>query len=96
MKMCILTENGGIINKLGTYQISIVARALKKPFYVAAESFKFTRMYPLNQSDTSKLYSYATADYTGDHASMTQVDAPKIDYTPPSCIHIYCLLHMFS
>ena len=48
------------MNKLGTYQISIVAAAFKKPFYVAAESFKFIRLYPLNQSDLPELApSYA-------------------------------------
>jgi translation initiation factor eIF-2B subunit alpha len=35
--------------QIGTYGIAIMAQAHKKPFYVAAESFKFTRLYPLNQ-----------------------------------------------
>jgi translation initiation factor eIF-2B subunit alpha len=46
-----VVENGGIINKVGTYQVAIVAKAFSKPFYVAAESFKFTRVFPLNQRD---------------------------------------------
>ena len=29
-----IVENGGIINKIGTYQVSLVAKALNKPFYV--------------------------------------------------------------
>ena len=44
-------ENGGIVNKTGTYQVAIVAKALNKPFYVAVESYKFARMYPLTQRD---------------------------------------------
>jgi len=44
-------ENGGIVNKTGTYQVAIVAKALNKPFYVAVESYKFARMYPLAQRD---------------------------------------------
>ncbi len=44
-----VVENGGVINKLGTYQIALCASALGKPFYVAAESYKFARLYPLNQ-----------------------------------------------
>jgi translation initiation factor 2B subunit (eIF-2B alpha/beta/delta family) len=44
-----VVENGGVINKLGTYQIALCAKALNKPFYVAAESYKFARLYPLNQ-----------------------------------------------
>ena len=35
-----VVENGGIINKLGTYQIAICARAHNVPVYVAAESYK--------------------------------------------------------
>lgn len=46
-----VVESGGIINTLGTFQVAIVAKALKKPVYVAAESFKFARIYPLDQHD---------------------------------------------
>lgn len=46
-----VVENGGIINKIGTYAVAIVAKEHKKPFYVAAESFKFARLFPLNQQD---------------------------------------------
>lgn len=37
--------------KIGTYQMAVMAKALNKPFYVVAESFKFVRMFPLNQDD---------------------------------------------
>lgn len=38
--------------QIGTYQMGIVAKALGKPFYCAAQSFKFTRsLYPLTQQD---------------------------------------------
>lgn len=47
-----VAENGGIINEIGTYQIALVANALRRPFYVAVESYKFSRMYPLSQKDT--------------------------------------------
>lgn len=32
-----------------------MAKALNKPFYVVAESFKFVRMFPLNQQDLPNL-----------------------------------------
>ena len=35
-----VVENGGIINKLGTYTIALAAAAHRTPFYVAAESYK--------------------------------------------------------
>jgi len=48
-----VVENGGIVNKIGTYGLAIAAKEMGKPFYVAAESFKFARLYPLNQADLS-------------------------------------------
>jgi translation initiation factor eIF-2B subunit alpha len=44
-------ENGGVVNKLGTYTLATCAQAAGKPFYVAAESYKFARIYPLHQAD---------------------------------------------
>src|SRR2546423_3951400 len=46
-----VVENGGIISRLGTYQISLLAKGMARPFYVASESYKFVRMYPLGQDD---------------------------------------------
>ena len=46
-----VVENGGIINKIGTNQMAVCAKAQNKPFYVVAESFKFVRLFPLNQQD---------------------------------------------
>ncbi|XP_071371767.1 translation initiation factor eIF2B subunit alpha isoform X1 [Centroberyx affinis] len=46
-----VVESGGIINKIGTYQMAVCSKAHNKPFYVVAESFKFVRLYPLNQQD---------------------------------------------
>lgn len=46
-----VVENGGIISRLGTYQMGMLAKAAGKPFYVVAESHKFVRLYPLGQMD---------------------------------------------
>lgn len=46
-----VVESGGIINMMGTYQIALVAKTMDKPVYVAAESYKFARLYPLDQKD---------------------------------------------
>lgn len=67
-------ENGGIINKVGTFQIALVAGALQKPFYVAVESYKFARMYPLSQRDMLQAIS------------KTPVDVPNVDFTPAQLI----------
>ena len=46
-----VVENGGIINKIGSCTIGLCAKMLNKPVYVAVESFKFVRFYPLNNRD---------------------------------------------
>lgn len=46
-----VVENGGIISRLGTYQVGVLAKTAGKPLYVAAESHKFLRLYPLGQYD---------------------------------------------
>ena len=46
-----VVENGGIISRLGTYQIAMLSKAAGKPFYVVSESHKFVRLYPLGQTD---------------------------------------------
>eukprot|EP01132_Coremiostelium_polycephalum_P002034 gene2034-2503_t len=87
-----IVENGGIVNKIGTYQISIVAKAFKKPFYVAAESFKFTRSYPLNQSDIEILkkddldFKVCKNCSKCENPDLLTIDSPTLDYTPPSYI----------
>jgi len=46
-----VVENGGIVSRLGTYQMATLAKATGKPFYVVSESHKFVRLYPLSQQD---------------------------------------------
>jgi translation initiation factor eIF-2B subunit alpha len=46
-----VVENGGVVNKLGTAALAACASAQGKPFYVAAESYKFARLYPFSQRD---------------------------------------------
>jgi translation initiation factor eIF-2B subunit alpha len=60
-----VVENGGIISRLGTYQIGLLAKAAAKPFYVTAESHKFVRLYPLGQYDLpieQKVIDFQTTD----------------------------------
>ena len=49
-----VVENGGTVNKVGTFALGVMAKELSVPLYVAAESYKFTRMYPLNNADYQK------------------------------------------
>jgi translation initiation factor eIF-2B subunit alpha len=89
-----VVESGGIINKIGTYQIAIVAHAHKKPFYVAAESFKFVRKFPLNQDDIIETeydyinpppYSFIEEAQEESNEGI-QVLNPTSDFTPPRYI----------
>ncbi|NXR78418.1 EI2BA factor, partial [Pycnonotus jocosus] len=79
-----VVESGGIINKIGTNQIAVCAKAQNKPFYVVAESFKFVRLFPLNQQDVPVRFKYK-AD-TLKTAQDLAKEHPWIDYTSPSLI----------
>eukprot|EP01086_Lenisia_limosa_P001208 TRINITY_DN12222_c0_g1_i1.p1 TRINITY_DN12222_c0_g1~~TRINITY_DN12222_c0_g1_i1.p1 ORF type:complete len:291 (-),score=36.44 TRINITY_DN12222_c0_g1_i1:86-958(-) len=65
-----LVENGGIVNRVGTYPIAVLAHSLSKPVYVMAESFKFARIFPLNQRDLCQIMK-------------EDGDNPLYDFTPP-------------
>ncbi|KAK5688503.1 translation initiation factor eIF-2B subunit alpha [Elasticomyces elasticus] len=59
-----VVENGGVVNRLGTYQMATLAKAAGKPFYVVSESHKFVRLYPLGQYDLGieqKIVDFRTA-----------------------------------
>ncbi|NWY98851.1 EI2BA factor, partial [Loxia curvirostra] len=79
-----VVESGGIINKIGTNQIAVCAKAQNKPFYVVAESFKFVRLFPLNQQDVPDRFKYK-ADTLKTGQNLTE-EHPWIDYTSPSLI----------
>eukprot|EP00123_Amoebidium_parasiticum_P008309 comp18721_c0_seq1/m.20476 comp18721_c0_seq1/g.20476 ORF comp18721_c0_seq1/g.20476 comp18721_c0_seq1/m.20476 type:complete len:320 (-) comp18721_c0_seq1:405-1364(-) len=89
-----IVENGGIINKIGTYNLALAAHAANKPFYAVAESFKFARLFPLKQGDIPRSRdlglsfkrlpgSTAEASTSGD---TLQYFNPWADYTPPQYI----------
>ena len=75
-------SSGGILNKVGTYPLAICARAINKPFYVVAESYKFIRMYPLNQNDVPT----STKKQQQQKDSISDLPDDKLDYTPPAYI----------
>lgn len=92
-------ENGGIVNKVGTYQIALIAKAHNKPFYVAAEAHKFVRLFPLSQNEaphkTIPLNPFPASQLTGEAAiasvSLSKVQTqtnPSSDLTPPALISL--------
>lgn len=77
-----VVESGGIINRVGTYTMALCAREMKKPFYVLAESLKFSRLYPLNQRDLPNDYKFSKQSLEKDLAKAH----PLVDYTSPAYI----------
>jgi len=94
-----LTENGGLVNRIGTFPLALVARSYQKPFYIAAESCKFSRVVPLAQGDLQRLALDEVEDMkTGNRpGSASMVSEPHADrfaeaasivsdFTPPHLI----------
>lgn len=77
-----VVESGGIINRVGTFTMALCAREMKKPFYVLAESLKFSRLYPLNQRDLPNDYKYPKHCLQKDLLNVH----PLVDYTSPAYI----------
>lgn len=76
-----VVENGGVISRLGTYQIALLAKAQGKPFFVAAESHKFVRLYPLGQYDLG-IEQTVINFKTEDDEDLTANEKKFVDRTP--------------
>lgn len=79
-----VVENGGIVSRMGTYQIGLLAKAMSKPFYVVAESHKFVRLYPLGQYDLpieQRVIDFKTEEEIVDEAKQ-QPKASATEATP--------------
>uniref|UniRef100_A0A8D1WA87 Translation initiation factor eIF-2B subunit alpha n=1 Tax=Sus scrofa TaxID=9823 RepID=A0A8D1WA87_PIG len=75
-------ENGGMINKVGTNQMAVCAKAQNKPFYVVAESFKFVWLFPLNQQDAPGKFKYKADTLKSVQAGQDlKEEHPWVDYT---------------
>lgn len=81
-----VVENGGVINKLGTNQLAIVAKAHNVPVYVTAESYKFARLFPLSQRDMP--LERKQLDFGPLLPTSVAIDNPSRDYTPPQFISL--------
>ena len=101
----VIVENGGLFNKCGTYTLAMCAYTMNIPFYVAAESYKFARLYPLHQSDipynennnnhttNNNIQTTNNNDDNPDHhhapPSPLQMRNPYVDYTPAKYITLF-------
>ncbi|WEW60901.1 translation initiation factor eIF-2B subunit alpha [Emydomyces testavorans] len=92
-----VVENGGIISRMGTYQMGILAKSAGKPFYVVAESHKFVRLYPLGQYDLPINQHVIDFKANEDSVKKESPEEPEagfgrlrkcgaVDFTPPYLI----------
>jgi translation initiation factor eIF-2B subunit alpha len=69
----------------------MVAKAMRKPFYVAVESYKFARIYPLSQRDVADLcddsdnFLFTNSSSPSDSEEVV-LQKPSIDFTPAEYI----------
>ncbi len=89
-----VVENGGVINKIGSFQVAMVASAMRKPVYVLAESYKFARLFPLTQADLPERKEDQRKFVPVEGPSFykfddsIEVENPVSDYTPPRFISL--------
>jgi translation initiation factor eIF-2B subunit alpha len=83
-----VAESGGVINKIGTFQMCLAAQAMRKPVYVAAESYKFARLFPLGQNDLPETREQQPplkpAMPVGKAAAAAVAASPAANLAPPS------------
>lgn len=46
-----ITEHGGVVHYMGSYQVALLASVLHVPYYVAAPTFKFAHVFPMSTKD---------------------------------------------
>ena len=87
-----VVENGGIISGMGTNQMGVLAKSVGKPFYVAAESHKFVRVYPLSGNDLpfgQNVLDFCTQkeEEGREHEEgKRKATDEAVDFTPPDLI----------
>ena len=79
-----VAESGGIINIIGTYSIGVLAHNARKPFYVATESHKFVRMFPLSSDDLQMGQKFLDFEHSESSLHLddgTPLSGTLVDYT---------------
>jgi ribose 1,5-bisphosphate isomerase len=81
-----IASNGAVINKIGTSQLALAAHEARVPFYVCAETFKFSprtmmgEMVEIEERDSMEVVK------PGEVPSSVRVFNPVFDATPPEYI----------
>ena len=83
-----IAANGAVVNKIGTSQIALVANESRVPFYVAAETYKFSpntmlgELVPIEERDP---YEIVSPEFLEENPNIS-VRNPAFDVTPPKYI----------
>jgi ribose 1,5-bisphosphate isomerase len=81
-----ICSNGVLINKIGTSQLALMAHEARVPFYVCAETFKFSpktmsgEMVEIEERDAKEIIK------PGEVPSSVRIFNPVFDATPPEYI----------
>jgi ribose 1,5-bisphosphate isomerase len=81
-----IASNGAVINKIGTSQLALAAHEARVPFYVCAETFKFSprtmrgEMVEIEERDSLEVVK------PGEVPSSVRIFNPVFDATPPEYI----------
>jgi methylthioribose-1-phosphate isomerase len=84
-----IAANGDVANKIGTYQVAVMAHRHGVPFYVAAplSTFDFSladgRAIPIEQRDASEVTGYGAERWAPDGVGVFN---PAFDVTPADLV----------
>ncbi|KAK8079942.1 translation initiation factor-like protein eif-2b subunit alpha [Apiospora hydei] len=90
-----VTANGGIISSMGTYSLAVLAKASRKPLYVAAEQHKFGKTFPVDNFDFNfdqEVINFYSDNNKEDKAKKVPMPDP-VDFTPPELIEAFFADH---
>lgn len=86
-----VVESGAVINQVGSLNIALAAKSLNVKVFVAAETYKFARIYPLTQQDLPnesipKVYRQL---FRNDAAPKELLfESPSSDIMPPHLVSL--------
>jgi translation initiation factor eIF-2B subunit alpha len=75
-----VTEHGGLVHTTGSLQLAIIADAMRVPFYVLCETFKFSSIFPLS---TAELYKDANPR-RGIRSALSASTLPETESPEPA------------
>ncbi|CAN8102365.1 unnamed protein product [Discula destructiva] len=86
-------QRGGVMSRMGTYQLALLARQLKKDVYVVTETHKFAMALPLDQVDLPRLgvkqsiLNFQKGRPGEDPSYFAAAESQwQADYTPPELV----------